>query len=287
MAHQSHISTAFLLISITILFHSALLTTAALVEPGYKYNEKSKEGPEHWGDLKKEWEACKNGDMQSPIDLSNKRVQVVPITSREMRMHYKPQRAILANRGHDIAVNWQGDAGYLDINGTHFFLQQAHWHWPSEHTINDRTYDLELHMVHVNTQPDGTNKTAVFALLYKYGSLPDPFLSKLGKYMMEIHEEEEEEKSIGVIHPLEIKMGGHMHYRYMGSLTAPPCTEGVIWTINKKIRSVSSGQVKLMKETVLKYYAKKNARPLQHLNERESTYKEFGSPAITVPYRVL
>ncbi|MED6220301.1 hypothetical protein PIB30_043572 [Stylosanthes scabra] len=258
-----------LLISITIiLFHSALLTTAALVEPGYRYNEKSKEGPEHWGDLKKEWEACKNGDMQSPIDLSHERVQVVP-NSRDMKRHYKPQRAILVNRAHDVAVEWQGDAGYLDINGTHFSLQQAHWHWPSEHTIHGRRFDLELHMVHVNTQPDGTNKTAVLAVLYRYGSFPDPFLSKLGKYMMEIHEEEEEEKSIGVIDPLEIKLGGHMYYKYLGSLTAPPCNEGVIWTINKQIRSVSREQVKLMKETVLKYYAKKNARPVQQLNERE------------------
>ncbi|XP_027349157.1 alpha carbonic anhydrase 7-like [Abrus precatorius] len=261
MKRQSHISTILL---ISILFCSTL--TRALDEPEYGYNEKSRDGPEHWGDLKEEWEVCKKGEMQSPIDLSNHRVKVIPKLG-EIRRSYKPQHANVLNRGHDVAVNWEGDAGSIDINGTHFLLQQCHWHWPSEHTINGRRYDLELHMVHVSPQPDGTNKTAVVGLLYKYGS-PDPFLSKLGKYIMDIPEDEEE-KSIGVIDPREIKMGGKMYYRYMGSLTAPPCTEGVLWTINKKIKTVSRRQVKLLKDSVLKYYAKRNARPLQPLNERE------------------
>ncbi|KAJ1418931.1 Alpha carbonic anhydrase domain [Sesbania bispinosa] len=248
MQRQGHISITILLLSITILFHSTLART--LDEPEYGYNEKSGKGPQHWGDLKKEWAACKKGKMQSPIDLSHERVKVIPELG-ELKRSYKPQHAIVSNRGHDISVEWEGDAGSIEINGTHFFLQQSHWHWPAEHTINGRRYDLELHMVHVSPQPDGTNKTAVVGLLYKFGS-PDPFLSKLGKYIREIPDEDEE-KSIGVIDPSEIKMGGKMYYRYMGSLTAPPCTEGVIWTINKEIRTVSRGQVKLLKKTVLKY----------------------------------
>ncbi|XP_027349156.1 alpha carbonic anhydrase 7-like [Abrus precatorius] len=232
----------------------------------YGYNEKSKYGPEHWGDLKEEWEVCEKGEMQSPIDLCNHRVKVIPKLG-ELKRSYKPQHVNVLNRGRDIAVNWEGDAGSIDINGTHFSLQQCHWHWPSEHTINGRRYDLELHMVHVSPQPDGTNETTVVGLLYKYGSA-DPFLSKLGKYIMDIPEENEE-KNIGVIDPSEIKMGGKMYYRYMGSLTTPPCTEGVVWTINKKISTVSRKQVKLLKESVLKYYAKRNARPLQPLNQRE------------------
>ncbi|XP_061345741.1 alpha carbonic anhydrase 7-like [Gastrolobium bilobum] len=230
MQRQSHTLIAILLISITILFHSTL--TRAFDDPGYLYNERSKKGPEHWGDLKKEWATCKNGDMQSPIDLSSNRVTVIPKLG-ELKRCYKPQNANVLNRGHDIAVNWEGDAGSIDINGTRFFLQQCHWHWPSEHTINGRRYDLEMHMLHVSPQPNGENKTAVVGLLYKYGS-PDPFLHKLGKYIMDVPDEEEE-KSIGVIDPKEIKLGGKMYYRYMGSLTTPPCTEGIIWTINKKV----------------------------------------------------
>ncbi|CAL0310481.1 unnamed protein product [Lupinus luteus] len=263
MKQQKHVTIGVLLISMVILLHLTL--TRALPEPEYGYNEKSKKGPKHWGDLKQDWVAC-NGEMQSPIDLSSQRVKVIPKLG-ELKRFYKPQHATLLNRGRDILVNWEGDAGYIDINGTHFFLQQSHWHWPSEHTINGRRFDLELHMVHVSPQPDGTNKTAVVGVLYNYG-LPDPFLSMLGNYILDIPVDEEK-ISIGVIDPYKFKMGGKKYYTYMGSLTTPPCTEGVIWTINKKIRTVSRGQVKLMKDVVLKYYEKRNARPLQELNQRE------------------
>ncbi|KAG4913439.1 hypothetical protein JHK82_054025 [Glycine max] len=243
MQRQSHISVAISLIC--ILFCSTL--TSALDEPEYGYNEKSANGPQHWGDLKEEWAACKIGQIQSPIDLSTNGVEVIPKLGGLKYWNYKPQHATVSNRGHDVAVIWEGDAGSIEINGTPFFLQQAHWHWPAEHTINGRRYDLELHMVHVSPQPDGTNKTAVVGVLYKYGS-PDPLLSKLGKYIMDTPEEDDE-KSVGVVDPSEIMKGSKMYYRYMGSLTAPPCTEDIIWTVDKKVRTVSRGQVKLLKDT--------------------------------------
>ncbi|KAK7396597.1 hypothetical protein VNO78_17720 [Psophocarpus tetragonolobus] len=262
MQRQSHMKIAISLIS--ILFCSTL--TGALDEPEYGYNENSENGPQHWGDVKEAWAACKIGQMQSPIELSSKSL-VIPNLGGLKYWNYRPQYATVSNRGQNVAVIWEGDAGSIEINGTTFFLQQAHWHWPSEHTIDGRRYDLELHMVHVSPQPDGTNKTAVVGILYKYGS-PDPLISKLGKYIRDIPEENEE-KSVGMIDPSEIMKGSKVYYRYMGSLTAPPCTEGIIWTVHKKIRTVSRGQVKLLMDTVLKYYAKNNARPLQPLNQRE------------------
>ncbi|KAL5060067.1 hypothetical protein RYX36_031671 [Vicia faba] len=264
MHRQNLFSISILLvISITILFYSTL--TSAVEEPEYGYNEESADGPKHWGDLKREWAACK-GDMQSPIDLSSQRVTLIPNLGR-LTSYYKPQYATVSNRGHDVAITWKGDAGSININGNDYFLQQSHWHWPSEHTINGRRFDLELHMVHVSPQPDGTNKTAVVGILYKYGT-PDPFLSELVKYIVEVPDDDEE-ASIGVIDPSKIFKDSNVYYRYMGSLTAPPCTEGIIWTIKTKIRTVSRGQVKLLENSVLKYYAKKNARPVQNLNQRE------------------
>ncbi|KAJ7976895.1 Alpha carbonic anhydrase [Quillaja saponaria] len=232
-------------------------------EREFDYMERSEKGPQQWGKLKKEWAACNNGGMQSPIDLSSNSVKLIPKLA-ELNKTYTSSNSTILNRGHDIALKWAGYAGSIHINGTEFFLQQCHWHSPSEHSVNGRRYDLELHMLHGSQ--DGNNKIAVVGLLYEIGQ-PDPFLSKLEKYIMSMVDEEHEIK-IGVIDPSEIKLDGKNYYRYMGSLTVPPCTEGVIWTINEKIMTVSSEQVKLLREAVHDY-AEKNARPVQPLNRRE------------------
>ncbi|KAK3226624.1 hypothetical protein Dsin_006486 [Dipteronia sinensis] len=216
-------------------------------EREFDYSKGGEKGPAHWGDLKHDWSDCKKGAMQSPIDMSSDRVQVI-VKSGEIKRRYKPSIAIVKNRGHDISLQWlNNSAGMIKINGTDYFLQQGHWHSPSEHTINGRGFDLELHMVHLSFDPNATYKIAVIAQLYKIGP-PDAFLSKLIENVMPIADKLEE-RNIGVIDPEDIKMGGRKYYRYMGSLTVPPCTEGVIWTINKR-------------------YAEVNARPLQPLNHR-------------------
>ncbi|KAE9612332.1 hypothetical protein Lal_00022850 [Lupinus albus] len=241
-------------------------TTAQEVEneTEFDYMKGSEKGPTHWGDLKKEWRECKNGKMQSPIDLSRHNVRMVSGLGK-LKKNYKAQNASITNRGHDIALTWKKDAGSININGTKFFLSQCHWHSPSEHTINGRRYDLELHMVHESPNKNLTNNIAVIGLLFKIG-LPDPTLSKFSKFIKAIANEKAE-KNIGIIDPSEIKLGGKKYYRYMGSLTVPPCTEGVIWSINKKIRSVSRKQVKLLRDAVHDH-AEKNARPIQPLNRR-------------------
>lgn len=184
----------------------------------------------------------------------------------KLKRNYKPHNATIKNRGHDIEVKWKEGAGSININGTEFFLHQCHWHAPSEHTINGRRYDLELHMVHESAKVNGKSRIAVIGLMYKIGR-PDRLLNKLSKYIKTMMDNEVE-RSIGVFDPSEIKLGGKKYYRYIGSLTVPPCTEGVIWTINKKIRSISRAQLELLREAVHDH-AEKNARPVQLLNRRE------------------
>nr|KYP52001.1 hypothetical protein KK1_026078 [Cajanus cajan] len=146
-------------------------------------------------------------------------------------------------------LHWTGYAGQLNINGTYYKLLQCHWHSPSEHTLNGSKFDLELHAVHQNSK----GEIAVIGIWYKIG-LPDPLLSK--------------EIDLGVINPGDIKFGSRKYYRYIGSLTTPPCTEGVIWTIVKKVRTVSREQLRALKEAVHRGY-EKNARPTQELDGRQ------------------
>ncbi|KAB1199705.1 Bifunctional monodehydroascorbate reductase and carbonic anhydrase nectarin-3 [Morella rubra] len=102
-------------------------------------------------------------------------------------------------------LQWEDDAGSIRINGTDYFLEQGHWHSPSEHSINGRRYDLELHMVHVTEDPSVKNKIAVVGLFYKIGQ-PDAFLSKLMRNIASMAEIKAE-RNMGVIDPREIKMG--------------------------------------------------------------------------------
>lgn len=77
-----------------------------------------------------------------------------------------------------MQIEWLGDAGSLFINGAEYPLRYAHWHTPSEHTIDGRRYAMELHLVHLNTQPNVKNRIAVVGILYSIGT-PDPFLSRV------------------------------------------------------------------------------------------------------------
>ncbi|XP_038905903.1 alpha carbonic anhydrase 7-like [Benincasa hispida] len=246
-----------------------LILTSAIAqevedESEFNYIRGSEKGPKRWGEIKREWSKCNNGDMQSPIDLSTKRVKVVKNLG-QLKKKYKPSIAIVKNRGHDISVKWEENAGLIEINGTDYLLQQAHWHSPSEHTLNGRRYDLELHLVHQSSNPNAKYPIAVVGIFYMIGR-PDSFLSKMSRKIKALNEVKE--MKAGSIDPRWIKMGGKKYYRYMGSLTVPPCTEGVIWNINKKIGTVSREQVKLLRSAVHDS-AEKNARPIQPHNGRQ------------------
>ncbi|XP_021912216.1 alpha carbonic anhydrase 7-like, partial [Carica papaya] len=196
-----------------------------------------------------------------PVDLLNERVQIVSHLGR-LNRNYKPSNSTLRNRGHDMMLKWEGGAGTLQINGTQYVLQQAHWHSPSEHTINGRRFNLELHMVHESK--DG--KIAVVGILYKLGR-PDSFLSSLEHLLAEVTDTNEEERVVGITDPRDIKIGSRKYFRYIGSLTVPPCTQNVVWTIVRKVRTVSREQIRLLRVAVHDE-SNTNARPLQAINER-------------------
>ncbi|XP_044506632.1 alpha carbonic anhydrase 4-like [Mangifera indica] len=197
--------------------------------------------------------------MQSPIDLVSQSLKIAPSLG-ELKRDYSSAPAVL-HKGHFISVKWKGDAGQININGTYYKLVQCHWHTPSEHTFNGSSYALELHMVHISSD----KKKAVIGIVYKYGR-PDAFLTRLSPYIKSLGEKEEEIE-IKNVNPGMVKFGSRKYYRYIGSLTTPPCTEGVIWTIVKKVRTVSREQVRALKEKVEDGF-EKNARPIQPLNGR-------------------
>ncbi|XWS53301.1 hypothetical protein CRYUN_Cryun11dG0145200 [Craigia yunnanensis] len=247
---------------IVLVLHSCPATSQEVEEESeFNYSENSEKGPAIWGEIHPEWSACSNGSMQSPIDMSNERVKIVSHLGR-LKRSYKPSNATLRNRGHDMMLRWEGEAGAIEINGTEYVLHQCHWHSPSEHTINGRRYNLELHLVHESA--DG--KVAVVGIMYKIGR-PDSFLSSLVDHLAAITDVTEGERVVGVIDPRHIKIGSRKYYRYIGSLTVPPCTENVVWSIVRKVRTVTREQVRLLRVAVHDA-SNTNARPLQPINNR-------------------
>ncbi|KAF9597194.1 hypothetical protein IFM89_016335 [Coptis chinensis] len=259
-----------------LLFISSRLIIAQEVDDQreFDYDQGSSKGPDQWGNLREEWATCRDGVMQSPIDLSNEIVDIVPHLG-ELKMKYKPSNATLRNRGHDIMLQWTGYAGSIEISGTNYKLVQSHWHTPSEHAIDGKRFDLEQHMVHQSTDPIFGTRIAVIGILYNIGR-PEPFLSKLEKHIKSISGGPNE-ITVGMIDPRHIRISEDSYYRYMGSLTTPPCSESVTWTIDTRVRSVSTQQVELLKAAVHDY-ASNNARPLQPLNDREIFLYQLGGP---------
>ncbi|CAO2191765.1 unnamed protein product [Urochloa humidicola] len=231
----------------------------------FSYVRGDERGPEHWGELNASWAACGAGRMQSPIDLSHERVSLVRGLGY-LDHSYRPAQASIHNRGHDIMVTFEGhDAGGLVIDGTAYRLKQLHWHSPAEHTIDGRRYDMELHMVHESAPP--ANKTAVIGILFEIGAEEDPFLRRL-EHSIRMVADTNNTEPVGVVDPHGARGRASVYYRYMGSLTTPPCTEGVVWTVVKRVRTVSKYQLELLREAVHDNM-ENNARPLQEVNDRD------------------
>ncbi|RCV31467.1 hypothetical protein SEVIR_6G186000v4 [Setaria viridis] len=231
-------------------------------EHEFSYDPRDEHGPAHWGRIKAEWANCSAGGMQSPIDLAHERVTLVRALGY-LDHSYRPAQASIVNRGHDIMVRFKGDAGSVVINGTAYYLRQLHWHAPTEHTVDGRQYDMELHLVHQSAE----GKAAVIGVLYEVGA-HDAFLHALEPAIHRIADRRDREEPVGVVDPRGARGRASVYYRYMGSLTTPPCTEGVIWTIVKRVRTVSKYQLELLREAVHDDM-EKNARPLQEVNDRD------------------
>ncbi|CAJ1913014.1 unnamed protein product [Sphenostylis stenocarpa] len=241
------------LLLLFILFSSSSLALAKAEDVEFTYEEGSSKGPQNWWLLNPKWKVCGEGKQQSPIDLSYKVMHEFTQLGK-LAKNYKPAPAVLKNTGHAIMMKWNGNAGQININGTYYKLIQCHWHTPSEHTLNGRKFELELHVVHQNSK----GETAVIGIWYIIGR-PDRLLSKLLSNLKSLGDKDID---LGVINPGIIQFGSRKYYRYVGSLTTPPCTEGVVWTIVNKVRTVSRAQLRALKEAVHHGY-EENARPRQ------------------------
>lgn len=169
--------------------------------------------------------------------------------------YYQPSEVNILNNGHTAQVNY--DAGsYIELDSVRYDVAQFHYHAPSEHEVNGKLFAAELHIVHKSA--DG--KLAVVGLLLQEGSSNsalDPFINNLPA-------EKSDAKDAGVkINAMDFLPSIQTTYRYSGSLTTPPCTEGVSWLVMTTPVELSSDQL-----SKLESLFEANNRPVQPLNDR-------------------
>ena len=210
------------------------------------------EGPEHWGDLDPSYAACETGTKQSPIDVSNPAEQDLA----NIAFHYQPSEVNILNNGHTVQVNY--DAGsYIELDGVRYDVAQFHYHAPSEHAVDGKLFAAELHIVHKNA--DGG--LAVVGILLDEGAenaAYQPFIQNLPA-------EESDVKDAGVtVNAADLLPAVQTTFRYSGSLTTPPCTEGVNWLLMTTPVEISASQI----EALASLFEAGNNRPVQPLNDR-------------------
>lgn len=219
-----------------------------------KWSYSGDTGPAHWGDLAPEYNTCKSGKNQSPINIETSIAAKLP----DIKMDYSLLVAEnIINNGHTIQINIRS-GGTVKIDDKKFELKQFHFHTPSENMVNGKSYPLEVHFVHVNDE----NELAVVALLYQ----PGQDNLALNPLLKNIPMNAGDSKRLGAkdVELFERSKTIKNYVRFNGSLTTPPCTEGVLWIVMRAMPSISRRQLDVF-QRALKH---PNNRPVQPLNAR-------------------
>jgi carbonic anhydrase len=233
-------------------------------------------GPDHWGELAPEFALCSTGKSQSPIDITS----TVP-EKQSLALHYYPSTMIImldgpthleilgkqtiTNTGHSVQLNFpaKNPQEMLNYAGKHYHLIQFHFHTPSETKLNGKTYPMEIHFVHQGD--DGA--VAVLAVLVDKGAT-NPTLQSILDNVPKTEKIPQDIKGKR-INPVNLVPDDKTFYHFVGSLTTPPCSEGLEWVVLKNTIAASPQQIEKFNATS----HGDNVRPVQSLNDRKVFYE--------------
>lgn len=210
--------------------------------------------PEHWGEIDSNFKTCQTGMYQSPINVEKTlKAHILPLAT-----HYSDGPVTLTNNGHTIqAGEKDGTNDTITLDNQAWTLQQFHFHAPAENMIHGKKFALEMHLVHKNA----AGEIAVVAVMFNTGKA-NAELDKLWSVMPQ-----KVEQSTSLTTHLDLnKLLPHekTYWRYSGSLTTPPCSEGVIWIVMQHPLTLSVAQLEKFTRTM----HHDNNRPVQPLHGR-------------------
>ena len=218
------------------------------------WEHEGENGPQNWANLKPEFSTCATGKRQSPVHILETDAMVGP--AEVLKFDYKPSGGSVVNNGHTVQVDLAGN-NVLYVRGSAYKLIQFHFHHPAEERVNYKGFSMVAHLVHQNAE----GQLAVVAVLIDPGaanSLIEQIWTR-----MPLDVKDQVGLPAGLLDMNQLLPVDQRYYQFIGSLTTPPCTEGVLWLVMKQPMTVSREQLKLF----TKLYPM-NARPVQALNGR-------------------
>jgi carbonic anhydrase len=236
-----------------ILWTLALVSSSVLADGhGPHWGYAGAESAENWGKLSPEFGLCSTGKNQSPIDVNNTiDSKLAPISFK-----YQANANEVINNGHTIQVNVAAGSDMV-FNGNTYHLKQFHFHAPSENLIDGKSYPFEAHLVHA----DDKGNLAVIGVMFKIGEANKTITDIWAK----MPDKADGKNPLDVaINAMSLLPKQRSYYRFNGSLTTPPCTEGVTWILMKHPVTISQEQV----DQFSKVMGVANNRPVQPVNAR-------------------
>ncbi|WP_200251764.1 carbonic anhydrase [Thiococcus pfennigii] len=230
----------------------ATLTSTA---PDWGY--RGEVGPPHWAELDAAYTPCAAGTLQSPIDLR-------PSTAAPgvaMSFAYRSSPLSLVNDGRLI---WADDlaGSHLTVDGHRYELVRFQFHAPSEHRIDGRAAELEVQFLH----RDAAGRLLIVAVLVEPGRRTNSMLRRIAEHLPPPGEAFYGGQ-VG-INPLFLLPSAREHFAYPGSLTVPPCTEGIEWLVLRTPLVVDASVIARFQQAL-----GANARPLQTAGRRPVVYR--------------
>lgn len=236
---------------------AAVLATALVSAPAFANHHKAygygeDNGPEKWGQLADKYAICESGDMQSPIDLAGANAK----GAIALAVDYKTGPLTVSNKGLTVQADFAPGSTMTSGDMT-FNLIQIHFHTPSEHAISGKRYPLTGHFVHAT---EG-GKLGVLGVMFEEGAAN----AELAKILDAAPSEKSDPQTVegAMIDPNGMLPADRAVYRYMGSLTTPPCSEGVNWHVLRAPITASADQIEAFENLM-----GDSARPVRALNNR-------------------
>ena len=233
----------------------ALALTLFAAESRAHWSYTGATGPANWGTLEKDYGACAFGKSQSPIDIRNDVAKKADLPA--IVFDYTPSPLKIIDNGHTIQINY-APGSFIRIGDKPYELVQFHFHKPSEEKINGKSYDMVAHLVH----KDKDGHLAVVAVLLANGG-DNPFIRTLWDNLPKVKETETAVDAVR-IDIANLLPENKAYYTFSGSLTTPPCSEGVTWFVLKNPAPISADEIDRFGRSY-----PMNARPVQALNGRE------------------